>query len=77
MYCTVQRGGVTKSSESNNNELPVLFAIGIIPNVCRRAHRKRRRGVALLCYNIPNIRVARGFRGGTLKMPCVLRVLWI
>ena len=38
---SVQRGGVWKSSESNNNELPVLFAVGIIPN----AHG---RGVALM-----------------------------
>ena len=37
-YCTVQRGGVCKSSESNNNELPVLFDVGIISNArCRHA----------------------------------------
>ena len=45
---------MSKSSGSNNNKLRVLFADGIVPNarrgaphVCRRAHRRRRRGVAL------------------------------
>ena len=44
MCCIVQRDGVSKSSESNNNELHVLFADRIIPN----ARRRRRRGVALI-----------------------------
>ena len=35
-------------SGSNNNELRVLFADGIIPNARRRVQRRRRRGVALI-----------------------------
>ena len=61
----MQRDGVSKSSESNNNELRVLFADGIIRNA-------RRRGVALPA---PFLQGCKNFQEWhSLLQPCT--VLW-